>query len=183
MQLLLEGCKNNDRESQRLLYKHYYGYAMSICARYCRSYEESKEIVNDGFLKIFSKLGQHATESSFKGWLRKIMINSAIDHYRKEVKHHHHDSIDPESKLHMDDANVIDRLSYEELIGLIQTLSPAYRTVFNLYVIDGYTHEDIAKMLGISTGTSKSNLMKARENLKKKMTNMTRSELYAKHVG
>ncbi|MBL7858217.1 MAG: RNA polymerase sigma factor [Cyclobacteriaceae bacterium] len=183
MQLLIQGCKKNDRESQRLLYKHYYGYAMRICARYCRSFEASKEIVNDGFLKVFSKLEQHDTEASFKGWLRKIMINTAIDHYRKEVKHHHYESIDMTYKIKSDDVSVVDQLSYEELITLIQTLSPAYRTVFNLYVIDGYTHEDIATLLGISIGTSKSNLMKAKENLKKKLASTNNSEIYAKYIG
>src|SRR6478752_4137234 len=99
MQLLIQSCKKNDRESQRLLYQHYYGYAMSICVRYCRSYEESKEIVNDGFMKVFKKLDQHETESSFKAWLHKIMVNSAIDHYRKEVKHYHQSPVVPEGML------------------------------------------------------------------------------------
>lgn len=181
MQLLLQGCKKNDRESQRLLYQHYYGYAMSICVRYCRSMEESKEIVNDGFMKVFQKIDQHATESSFKAWLRKIMINSSIDHYRKEVKHRHHEEINGKTFLESVNNNALDDLSYAELISMIQKLSPAYRAVFNLYVIDGFTHQEIAQALGISEGTSKSNLMKARENLKK-MIEKTNTGLYAKYV-
>lgn len=167
MQLLLQGCKKNDRESQRLLYQHYYGYAMSICARYSHSFEEAKEIVNDGFMKVFKKIGQHDTESSFKAWLRRIMINTAIDYYRREVKHYHHLDFKGQESINTTNRNVIDDISYVELVEMVQNLSPAYRAVFNLYVIDGFTHEEIAKILEISEGTSKSNLMKAREKLKK----------------
>lgn len=182
MQLLVQGCKKNDRESQRLLYQHYYSYAVSICARYCRSFEESKEIVNDGFMKVFQKLDQHETESSFKAWLRRIMINSAIDHYRKEAKHYNHTGVEHEVIHDSAGNHALADLSYAELIGMIQTLSPAYRAVFNLYVIDGYSHHEIGEILGISEGTSKSNLMKARENLKKMLEKMNRGDLYAKYV-
>jgi|SRR5688572_7849385 len=182
MQLLIQSCKNNDRESQRLLYQHYYGYAMSICVRYSRSYEESKEIVNDGFMKVFKKLDQHETESSFKAWLRRIMINASIDHYRKEVKHYHQTALNPELSAGAVTNGALDDLSYTELIGMVQRLSPAYRAVFNLYVIDGFNHHEISDILGISEGTSKSNLMKARENLKKMLEKMNRGDLYARYV-
>lgn len=182
MRLLLEGCKNNDRESQRLLYQHYYAYAMSICLRYCRSLDEAKEIVNDGFMKVYQKLDQHETESSFKGWLRKIMINSAIDHYRKESKHYNHVEASADTVIEPMVGSALDDISYAELIGMIQKLSPAYRAVFNMHVIDGYTHDEIAKILNISEGTSKSNLMKARENLKRMLENVNRKGAYAKYV-
>lgn len=182
MQLLIMGCKKNDRESQRLLYQHYYGYAMSVCVRYCRSYEEAKEIVNDGFMKVFQKLDQHQTETSFKPWLRRIMVNASIDHYRKEVKHYHQTPPSTEITVGAVTNSAVDDLSYAELIGMVQRLSPAYRTVFNLHVIDGYTHEEIGALLGISEGTSKSNLMKARENLKKMLEKVNREGLYSKYV-
>lgn len=182
MRLLLEGCKKNDRESQRLLYQHYYAYAMSICLRYCRSLEEAKEIVNDGFMKVFQKLDQHETESSFKGWLRKIMINAAIDHYRKESKHYNHVEATADRIVEPTVGTVLDDISYAELIGMIQHLSPAYRAVFNLHVIDGYTHDEISKILNISEGTSKSNLMKARQNLKAMIEKANRKGAYAKYV-
>lgn len=182
MRLLLEGCKKSDRESQRLLYQHYYAYAMSICIRYCRSLEEAKEIVNDGFMKVFQKLNQHETELSFKGWLRKIMVNSAIDHYRRESKHYHHVEVSADRVFEPVVGTVLDDISYAELIGMIQHLSPAYRAVFNLHVIDGYTHDEISKILNISEGTSKSNLMKARENLKAMIERANRKGAYAKYV-
>ena len=87
MHLLIQGCKRNDRDSQRLLYQHYYAYALSICVRYSRNMTEAKEVVNDGFMKVFGKIDQYNQDSPFKGWIRKIMINTSIDQYRKELKH------------------------------------------------------------------------------------------------
>jgi len=180
MHLLIEGCKKRDRESQRLLYKHYYAYAMSICTRYSRTREEAREILNDGFMKVFSKIDQYNPETSFQGWLRRTMINTAIDHYRKEVKHYNQVSIhDDESSVSIP---VIpeDDLAHQDLVSLIQQLSPAYRAVFNLYVVDGHNHKEISKILGISEGTSKSNLLKAREVLRKKLHHL--NVVYAKSV-
>ena len=178
MLLLIEGCKRRDRESQRLLYKHHYAYAMSICARYSRTREEAKEILNDGFMKVFSKIDQYNPDTSFEGWLRRIMINTAIDHYRKEVKHYHQVSI--QDGEHVIPQIPVDDLVHQDLLRLIQQLSPGYRAVFNLYVVDGYTHKEIGDILGISEGTSKSNLLKAREILRKRLqdTNVA----YAKSV-
>lgn len=173
MHVLLQGCKRNDRDSQRLLYQHYYSYALSICIRYSRNVAEAKEVVNDGFMKVFSKIDQYNSESSFKGWLRKIMIHASIDQYRKELKHQHTESL---TLVHTTDTQpgAVSNLSHEELIGLIQKLSPAYRAVFNLFVIDGFTHQEIGKMLKISAGTSKSNLLKARENLRRMLGEMNK---------
>lgn len=179
MQLLLEGCRQNNRESQRLLYQHYYSYAMSICLRYCRSADGAKEILNDGFLKVFKKIDQYNPDTSFKAWLRRIMINTAIDFYRREAKHNYHEDIENTS-LKSDQPEVIGQLSYEELINMIQRLPPAYRAVFNLHVIDGYSHEEIGLILEISEGTSKSNLMKARISLRKMLEKMNKS--YARSV-
>ncbi len=165
MHLLIQGCKNKDRESQRLLYQHYYSYAFSICVRYSRNMAEAKEVVNDGFMKVFAKINQYQQDAPFKGWLRKIMINASIDQYRKELKHQHHAPIELAASSSVQ-AEAITLLSHEELMQLVQQLSPAYRAVFNLYAIDGHTHEEIGKLIGISPGTSKSNLMKARENLR-----------------
>ncbi|MCE7864671.1 MAG: RNA polymerase sigma factor [Bacteroidetes bacterium CHB5] len=165
MHLLIQGCKRNDRDSQRLLYQHYYSYALAVCMRYSRSTSEAKEVVNDGFLKIFDKIAQYKADLPFKGWLRKIMINASIDQYRKELRHSHHAPVEYAHRVHAE-PEAVSNLSHEELIILVQKLSPAYRAVFNLYVIDGYTHREIAKLLGISEGTSKSNLLKARENLR-----------------
>jgi RNA polymerase sigma factor (sigma-70 family) len=181
MLLLIQGCKRNDRDSQRLLHKQYYGYAMSICVRYCRTQDEAKEALNDGFLKVFTRIDQYNEETSFKGWLRRIMINTCIDLYRKEVKHYQNQNMESVAG-EVTTVTAIDDLSHQELIALVQDLSPAYRTVFNLYVIDGYAHKEIADLLKISEGTSKSNLLKAREILKKKIIKAN-TTVYAKSIG
>lgn len=173
MQLLIQGCKRKDRDSQRLLYQHYYSYALSVCARYSRSYSEAKEAVNDGFMKVFTKIDQYHAESSFKAWLRRVMITSSIDQYRKERKHQNQDPVEAAYAVFTPPA-ATSNLSHEELIGLVQKLSPAYRAVFNLYVIDGYTHPEIGKMLNITVGTSKSNLAKARENLRNMLAGLNK---------
>ncbi len=182
MLLLIQGCKRNDRESQRLLYQHMYSYAMSICTRYCYSKNEAQEVLNDGFLHVFQKISQYKEDMSFHGWVRRIMINASIDHYRREKRHYFHAdiSLQPESAGHH--ASGLDNLAHEELIEMVCHLSPAYRAVFNLHVIDGYTHPEIAGLLNISEGTSKSNLVKAREALRK-MIEQKSGKQYAKSVG
>ena len=169
----VEACALNNRESQRILYSSFYGYAMAICDRYAKKQEDAVEILNDGFLKIFKEIHHYKPAytdvvSSFKGWLRKIMVYTAIDHFRKNQKHQlvtQLDNVVYQVETIQEDA--IDKLSYEEIIRAIQGLSPGYRTVFNLFIIEGLSHDEIAGKLGISTGTSKSNLSKARRQLQK----------------
>ncbi len=150
---------------------------MSICMRYARSRDEAMEILNDSFLKVFTKTDRYDSEKSFKGWLRRILINTALDHYRHEVKHYFHSAIENGQTTSVE-AAIIGELAHEELIGMVQRLSPAYRMVFNLYVIDGFTHDEIAEQLGISEGTSKSNLARARQHLKE-MVQKSSNNAYA----
>lgn len=150
--------------------------------RYCRTREEAKEVVNDGFLKVFMRIEQYHVSTSFKGWIRRIMINTCIDLYRKEVKYYHAEGTAAIANVGSSDEGVLEELSYRELIEMVQQLSPGYRAVFNLYAIDGYTHKEIGALLGINEGTSKSNLLKAREILKRKIEK-SRMPLYAKSVG
>jgi RNA polymerase sigma factor (sigma-70 family) len=146
---------------------------MAICDRYTSKQDDAVEILNDGFLKVFKEIHHYKPAyadvvSSFKGWLRKIMVYTAIDHYRKYHKHKMVTQLD-DVVYQMASVNedALDKLSYEEIIRAVQELSPGYRTVFNLFVIEGLSHEEIATQLGISTGTSKSNLFKARLQLQK----------------
>ena len=146
---------------------------MAICSRYAGNYEDAVEILNDGFLKIFKELHHYKpayadTSASFKGWLRKIMVYTAIDHFRKNKKHLLNGQVDPshlQVAAHHEDA--LDKITHDEIIKAVQQLSPAYRTVFNMFVIEGMSHEEIAGKLGITTGTSKSNLSKARMHLQR----------------
>jgi len=169
----VEGCSLNRRESQKILYSSFYGYAMAICDRYTSKQDDAIEILNDGFLKVFREIHHYQPAyadviSSFKGWLRKIMVYTAIDHFRKNQKHQAVTGLDNVVyQVESPGEDAIDKLSYEEIIRAVQELSPGYRTVFNLFVIEGQSHEEIAGHLGISTGTSKSNLSKARRQLQK----------------
>ena len=146
---------------------------MAICDRYTNKQEDSLEILNDGFLKVFKEMHKYKPAytdvvSSFKGWLRKIMVYTAIDHYRKYHKHNEVTQLDNVVyQLPVVSEDAIDKISYDEIIQAVQELSPGYRTVFNLFVIDGMSHEEVSSQLGISVGTSKSNLSKARAQLQK----------------
>ncbi len=167
---LLHDCQKGSREAQKKLYELFYGYAMSVCLRYTKTKEEAKEIMNDGFMKFFTHMHQHDERASVKSWLRRIMINTAIDHYRKHNKHYNHKDIDDTVVQNIPDSTQgTEPISYDDLIQMVQKLPDSYRTVFSLYVIDGYSHEEIAKQLGIVVGTSKSNLFKAREHLKNQL--------------
>ena len=163
---LIEGCIKKDRKSQKELYKLYYGYALRICLRYTKNKDEAVEVVNDGFMKVFMNIVRYQVEQSFNSWLSTIMINTAIDHYRKRIKQLEMEELNDQHQVE-DRENILSNINYEDLIKLVQKLSYAYRTVFNLFAIDGYTHEEISDLLHISVGSSKSNLFKARENLKK----------------
>lgn len=156
-----------------MLYQHFFGYAMSICLRYASTREEATEVMNDGFLKIFTKLNLYDQNRSLHGWIRRIMINTAIDHLRHFQHHQHKLDRDLENAMKVSaPENILSNLACEDIIAEIQQLSPAYRTVFNMYVMDGFTHEEIAGQLGISIGTSKSNLSKARGILQQRIVKL-----------
>jgi RNA polymerase sigma factor (sigma-70 family) len=164
--VLLQECLNGNRKSQERLYREFYGYAMGICMRYSSNREDAVEILNDSFLKVFTRAHQYRAEVQFKLWLRRILINAALDYHRIHQKHRFHEDIGRAEQLPTVEANALEQITHSELLDLIRQLSPAYRLVFNLYVIDGFTHEEIAGQLQISVGTSKSNLARAREQLR-----------------
>lgn len=170
---IVQGCVKADREFQKTFYKMYYGFSMAICMRYCNAKDDAMEVVNDGFMKIYRELHNFKPayenyETSLKGWMRSIMVNTAIDHFRKNNKNHFLVEIKDD---HLETIDVhetaINKLSYKEIMDVVRRLSPAYRIVFSLYVIEGYKHEEIAEQLNIAIGTSKSNLAKAKMNIQK----------------
>jgi RNA polymerase sigma-70 factor, ECF subfamily len=173
LSLHIEKCVLNNRESQKRIYTSFYGYAMAVCDRYTNNQDDSVEILNDGFLKIFKEIHRYKPAysdvvGSFKGWLRKIMVYTAIDHFRKNHKYAFTAELDNGViQVSSQTESALDKISYEEIIRAIQKLTPGYRTVFNLFVIEGFTHDEISEKLGISSGTSKSNLAKARRQLQK----------------
>jgi len=162
---LIGGCLKQDRKSQKLLYKAFYGFAMGICLRYAVNRDQAAEVMNQGFLKVFTRIESYDAAKPFKAWLGKVMINTSIDHYRANLKMAYTDDLD--AAENMSDGELPDRnLNYNDLLNMVQSLPTAYRTVFNLFAIEGYTHEEIGEMLNINAGTSKSNLHKARVKLK-----------------
>jgi RNA polymerase sigma-70 factor (ECF subfamily) len=176
---ILIGCKKLHRESQKQLYEEYYAYALSICLRYADSRDEASEILNDGFMKIFNSIKLFDLGRAFKPWLRKVMVNTAINHFHQKQRNIQASELD-QARHESDTENIISGISYHEIIAMLQKLPPAYRTVFNLHVLEGYKHEEIAEMLHISVGTSKSNLFKARESLKKIMNDFFEADYVEK---
>ncbi len=169
MQGIINGCIRKDRSSQYLLYKEFYSYCMAICRRYAINDFDAADVLNNGFLKVFTHIEKYDPSRPFKSWIGRIMSNTAIDHYRTSLKFSDHEDVAEHLEIG-NGAAVYDQLAYKDLLQLIQGLSPAYRTVFNLYAIDGYAHEEIAELLNISVGTSKSNLFKARQKLQEKLS-------------
>jgi len=184
--MLLDGCKKNDRSSQQGLYNLLTKYAMGICLRYANNQQEAEELLQEGFIKLYKNIEKfetfrhHDILSALKGWFKRILINTCIDQYRKNRNNTMTFAISEEFDLPaVNQATAIDQLSYKELIDSIRLLSPGYRQVFNLFVIEGLSHEDISEKLGISVGTSKSNLSKAREKMRKIILQLIRIKLYA----
>jgi RNA polymerase sigma factor (sigma-70 family) len=167
----IDGCIKHERESQRRFYKYFYGFAHAISMRYISNPEDLVEIINDTFLKIFNELyrfekRQESLESSLKAWIRRILVNTCIDKLRNaKLKKNFRTEADSQLYSVGTPEVALTTLSYAEILTCIEKLSPAYRAVFNLHVIDGFSHEEIANLLGISIGSSKSNLAKARMRL------------------
>ena len=170
---IIEGCIAGKSKFQEKLHRRYYGLLMSICLRYTKDYMEAEEVLQKSFIKIFKNINKYEFKGSFDGWIKRITVNSAIDYFRKSKKSpsllpEDYD-VDESQSLH-EDADVDNNFGYqyspEQVMEAIQLLSPAYRTVFNLYVIEEYQHKEISEMLGIHIGTSKSNLLKAKQKLR-----------------
>lgn len=177
LEKLIAGCAKGDRECQRKLYELFYSKMMGVCIRYASNHEDAKDLLHDGFLKVFSHIKKFSHAGSFEGWVRRIMINTVIDNFRKNRNIFLKDANDLQNLQNEEpDLDVLGQLSTEDVLKAVQQLSPAYRAVFNLYVIEGFSHKEIAKELSISIGTSKSNLMKARNNLKKIVPQVTNIE-------
>ncbi|MGZ3880163.1 MAG: RNA polymerase sigma factor [Flavisolibacter sp.] len=158
---LLEGCRRGDRKMQQELYDRFSPKMYGVCLRYAGNTEEAEDILQEGFIKIFNKINSYRGDGSFEGWIRRIFVNTAIEHFRKKTY------LQPiteteENTVEGKYLSVLDSLAEKDIVRLIQQLSPGYRTVFNMYVVEGYTHKQIADMLGISEGTSKSQLSRAK---------------------
>jgi len=167
---IINGCIKNDRKMQKELYQKYSPRMYAICLRYAKSKEEAQDVLQEGFLKIYSKINQFSREHSFEGWLKRIFVNTAITHYKLNLKHYYQDDIDNVRETESIHFNVYDsEFSSEELMEVVDSLSEGYKMVFNLFAIEGFKHKEIADMLGIDEATSKSQFHRARKLIQKKL--------------
>lgn len=178
---IIKGCLRNDRASQKQLYELYYSKMLGVCLRYSKSSAEAKDILHEGFLKVFTTLKTFDPHTSFEAWVKKIMVTTAVDHLRRNkhnylivstVNAYEKPATAAEEVINDEALSTIDK---EELLKAVQELTPAYRTVFNLFLIDGYKHAEIAEILDISEETSKLNLSKAKFNLKRNLMHLVKA--------
>jgi len=164
LESVIAACRQNNTQAQRALVKLFYSYVKSISLRYSSDDQVAEEILNDSFLKAFNNLHKYDENQPFKAWLRTIVVNTAIDYYRKSIKQPVYQDYDQVQVADISE-DIISHMAAKEILAMVRQLTPAYRMVFTLYVIDGYSHREIAEILGIREGTSKSNLQDARRKL------------------
>ena len=166
----VSALSRQERWAQQQLYEQHYGKMMGICLRYAGSRDEALDLLHEGFIKAFQNIQRYRPGTSISAWIRTIMVNTCIDYYRKNVRRRTED-IDAVYTASTDDPDVLSNLTEQEILSAVQELSPAYRAVFNLYVVEGYSHKEIGEALGITESTSRSNLVKARAKLQEFFAN------------
>ncbi|MRI01028.1 sigma-70 family RNA polymerase sigma factor [Kriegella sp. EG-1] len=170
LKALIDDCKKGNRQAQEQLYRQFSGILFGICLKYSRNKTEAEDNLHDSFMTIYEKIGQYKAKGSFEGWLKRITVNTVLQKYRKE-EHLNIVTDNAEELVEIDSAYA--HISLETLLQYIQELPNKYRLTFNLYVLDGYSHKEISSIIGTSTGTSKSNLARARSILKEKIETET----------
>ncbi len=166
---IIKQCQKNNAKAQKILYQDFSPWLFGVCIQYCKDKTEAEDNLQDGFIKIFNNINKFRFEGSFKGWVRRIMVNTIIESFRKKNPVYLVDSIED---FQIEDEEVsaeVPQHSTKALLNIIESLPPKYKLVFNLYALEGLTHQEISKSLGISIGTSKSNLSRARKALKQKL--------------
>lgn len=165
---LINGCLAGSRQSQEALYQRFSPKMYAVCLRYAGDANDAQDLLQEGFIKVFRNIAKFRKDGSFEGWIRRIFVNTAIEQYRKKINKI---SVSEKEDLAVEDGawNVLDRMAEQDIIQLIQELAPGYRAVFNMYVIEGYSHKEIGDLLEISEGTSKSQLARAKGILQKKL--------------
>jgi RNA polymerase sigma factor (sigma-70 family) len=164
---IIEGCRAGDRKAQNELYRLFAGKMFALCLRYARDYDEAKDNLQDGFISVYRHIDQFQFKGSFEGWIRRIMVNTSLQKYRSQFLLYPLTGQEKNEDLSIE--NVSELMSEQDLLALIQELPPRYKLVFNMYAIEGYSHKEIASLLGITEGTSKSNLSRARDILQDKL--------------
>lgn len=167
-QEIIQGCVEGNPSAQKILYKSFCSKMFALCLRYTNDYHMAEDVLQDGFVKVFKNITKYRGDGSFEGWVRRIFVNTSIEHYRKRVNMYSVSELHDEIQV-VYNSDIVNQLQEADLLNLVSTLSPGYRTVFNMFVIEGYSHQEIADLLGISEGTSKSQLSRARLLLQEKI--------------
>lgn len=165
LESVIRACQEGDPQAQRVLFKQYFGYAKSISLRYASTREEAEEVLNEGFLKVFQNLSKYDPLQPFKPWIRTILINTAISYYRKHGKHQQNTITLEDAPYPRFDDQILENITADEILELVQMLRPVYRTVFMMYAIDGYNHREIADLLTLNEATVRSHYVRARARL------------------
>jgi RNA polymerase sigma factor (sigma-70 family) len=167
--VLVAACLRSERWAQQKMYELHYGKLMAISMRYSNNKDDALDILHEGFIKIFGNLARYKSDTSLLAWMRRIVVNSAIDYYRKEIRHRAED-LETAFTVQSNDADAISSCTEKEIMECIQQLPASYRTVFNLYAVEGFNHKEIADATGISESTARANLAKARQRLQQLLT-------------
>jgi RNA polymerase sigma-70 factor (ECF subfamily) len=167
---IVKGCLRGDAGSQKALYEQHAGRMMSLCLRYMGSRQEAEDVFQEGFVRVFEKLHQFSGTGNLGGWIRMVIVNTALVQLRKNRKMNYDDSLEANEQSNAGDPEVLSAISHAELMALIGSMPSGYRTVFNLFAVEGYGHKEISEMLGISENTSKTQFLKARNFLSKKLS-------------
>jgi RNA polymerase sigma-70 factor (ECF subfamily) len=166
---VVRACKRQERWAQQLLYEEYYGKLMVVSLRYANNEHDALDILHEAFIRIFQHIDRYQPGTSLLSWMRRIVVNTAIDFYRKRMRRRT-EELDHAAHISQEEADAISHCSEQEILLAVQQLSPTYRTIFNLFVVEGYSHKEIADLLDITESTSRSNLVKARMKLKAMLT-------------
>lgn len=172
-QQFVAALARGDRSAQKVLYETYYGQLMSVCQRYAGSEDEAMDLLHESFIKIFKKIGRYESGTALLAWMRRITVNTAIDQYRRNARRRT-ENLEQAYSLSSDAPDVFAQFGAREILSAVQQLPPTYRTIFNLYVVEGYSHREIGEQLQITESTSRSNLVKARGKLQKVLTALGR---------
>lgn len=174
LEKIIEGCIKKKRKAQDAFFQKYNGLLFGVCLRYTKNHFEAEDVLQEGLVKIYKNMHMYSEGKSFEGWIRRIMINTAITYYRKMQKHAYHEDVS-EVSVASSDSELFSECEFtkEELLTTINELPNGYRTVFNLYVIEGYKHKEIAEKLGIDINTSKSQLSRAKKLLQQKLNELS----------
>lgn len=165
---VIKACISGDRKAQKKLYDTFSRTMFGVCLRYSNNYDEAKDIMQDGFIKVYTKLGQFSFQGSLEGWMKRVFVNTALEYYRANKNHLYHSDVEVAHDVPYQE-QTLDRISHKEILAVMNKMATGYRMVLNLYIIEGYSHAEIAEMMDISEGTSKSQLSRARVLLQKEL--------------